>query len=106
MALIEPGPIESRFRQNAYAAFKRYVDAESSVHRHTYAALEQRLLTEGPAVPFTLPPGAVLRTLLHALESPRPRVRYHVTFPTYLFAVLRRTISHRMLDRVLLKVGA
>ncbi len=106
VALIEPGPIESRFRQNAYAAFKRHVDTESSVHRHTYAALEQRLLTEGPAVPFTLPPGAVLRTLLHALESPRPRVRYHVTFPTYLFAFLKRTLSHRLLDRVLLRVGA
>ncbi len=105
VAIVEPGPIESRFRQNAYAAFKRNVDAERSVHRQTYAALERRLLTEGPAVPFTLPPEAVLRKVVHALESTRPRVRYHVTFPTYLFAFLKRALSHRLLDRVLLKVG-
>ena len=105
VAIIEPGPIESRFRQNAYAAFKRNVDAEASVHRRTYAALERRLLSEGPVAPFTLPPEAVLRRVRHALESPRPKVRYYVTFPTYLFAILRRTLSHRMLDRVLQKVG-
>ena len=105
VAIIEPGPIESRFRQNAHAAFKRHVNAEASVHRQTYAALERRLLTEGPAVPFTLPPEAVLRKVVQALESSRPKVRYYVTFPTYLFAVLKRILSHRMLDRVLLKVG-
>ena len=56
-------------------------------------------------MPFTLPPEAVLRKVVHALESPRPRVRYHVTFPTHLFAVLKRALSDRLLDRVLLKVG-
>lgn len=105
VAIIEPGPIESRFRDNAYAAFKRNVVAETSVHRQAYAAVERRLRTEGPGVAFTLPPRAVLRKVLHALESPRPRVRYYVTFPTYLFAVLKRTTSHRMLDRLLLKVS-
>ncbi len=105
VVIVEPGPIESRFRQNAYAAFKRNVDAERSVHRQTYAALERRLLTEGPAVPFTLPPEAVLRKVVHALESPRPRVRYRVTFPSHLFAFLKRALSQRLLDRVLLKVG-
>ncbi len=104
VSIIEPGPIKSRFRENAYAAFKRNVDAESSVHRETYAAMERRLLARGPVVPFTLPPEAVLRKVLHALESPRPKVRYYVTFPTYLFAVLKRLTSHRMLDRVLMKV--
>ena len=105
VAIIEPGPIESRFRDNAYAAFKRHVNVASSVHWQAYAAEERRLQTEGPAVPFTLPPGAVFRKVLHALESPRPKVRYYVTFPTYLFAVLRRIVSHRMLDHVLLKVS-
>ena len=70
------------------------------MHWRAYAAVERRLLTERPGVPFTLPPRAVLRKVPHALESPRPRVRYYVTFPSYVFAVLRRTMSHRMLDRV------
>ena len=56
-------------------------------------------------VPFTLPPGAVLKKVIHAMESKRPRARYYVTFPTYLFGTLRRLLSTRALDRLLNKVG-
>ena len=44
-----------------------------SVHREAYRRAEGRLLKEGPAQPFTLPPEAVLKWLIHALESARPR---------------------------------
>ena len=103
--LVEPGPIESRFRANAYAMYRRYIAAETSVHRETYRRLERRLRAEGPVVPFTLPPDAVLRKVLHALESPRPKARYYVTFPTYLFGTLKRLLSTRMLDRMLLGIS-
>ncbi len=101
VVLIEPGPIESRFRQNAYAAYQRHIDPRSSVHRGRYLKMEQRLLKEGPVAPFTLPPEAVLKKVMHALESRRPRARYYVTFPTWLFAVLKRVLTQQMLDRVL-----
>jgi NAD(P)-dependent dehydrogenase (short-subunit alcohol dehydrogenase family) len=104
VSLIEPGPIESRFRANALLAFRRNIDAAHSVHRATYAHMVQRLETEGPVVPFTLPPEAVLKKLAHAIESPRPRPRYYVTFPTYLFGTLKRMLSTRLLDRLLYKV--
>ncbi len=48
---------------------------------------------------------AVLKRVVHALESKRPKIRYPVTFQTYLFAWLRRAISDRMLDRILGRVG-
>ena len=67
--------------------------------------MEARLKTKGPVVPFTLPPEAVLKKVIHALESRRPRARYYVTFPTYLFGFLKRVLSTRLLDRVLNKVG-
>ena len=67
--------------------------------------MEERLTRQGPAVPFTLPPEAVLKKVIHALESRRPRARYYVTFPTYLFGFLKRVLSDRLLDRVLNKVG-
>jgi NAD(P)-dependent dehydrogenase (short-subunit alcohol dehydrogenase family) len=105
VSLIEPGPILSRFRANSYEKFRQYIDAEHSVHRDRYRAAEQRLLKEGPAVPFTLPPEAVLKMLIHALESPRPRPRYYVTVPTHLFGILRRLLSSRALDRVLRMVS-
>lgn len=104
VSLIEPGPIASRFRQNAYKKFKEHIEPQSSVHRETYARMEQRFQTEGPVQPFTLPPEAVLKKVIHALESRRPRARYPVTFPSHLFAWLKRILPVKMLDRLLIKI--
>lgn len=101
VSLIEPGPIQSRFRANGYEKFREHIDIEQSLHRERYRAAERRLLKEGPVQPFTLPPEAVLKKLIHALESRRPKPRYYVTVPTYLFGGLRRVLSTRGLDRVL-----
>jgi NAD(P)-dependent dehydrogenase (short-subunit alcohol dehydrogenase family) len=100
VSLIEPGPIESRFRANAYTAFRRNIDREHSVHREYYASVEKRLEGSKP-MPFTLPPEAVLTKVIHALEARRPKARYGVTFPAHLFAVLRRLLPARVLDQIL-----
>jgi NAD(P)-dependent dehydrogenase (short-subunit alcohol dehydrogenase family) len=104
VCLIEPGPIASRFRANAFAAYQRHIDPQTSVHRERYGQMEQRLTTDGPVVPFTLPPEAVLNKVIRALESRRPRTRYYVTFPTCLFAFLKRVLTQRALDRVLSRI--
>lgn len=101
VVLIEPGPITSRFRANALAMFQRHIDVEHSAHREEYAAQLARMQKPGPAAPFTLPPEAVLQAVIHALESPRPRLRYRVTVPTRLFAVLKRLLPGRAMDWVL-----
>jgi NAD(P)-dependent dehydrogenase (short-subunit alcohol dehydrogenase family) len=101
VSLIEPGPIESDFRKNAYAAYKRYIDKDNSVFKEIYQQTEERLQTEGPVVPFTLGPEAVLKKVIHVLESKRPRVRYYVTFPTYLFGYLKRVLPDRLMDKIL-----
>ena len=105
VVLIEPGPIESQFRKNAFNAYRKNIDRDASVHRDTYLRMEQRLTKAGPAVQFTLPPEAVLKKVIHAIESPKPKTRYYVTFPTYLFATLKRILPHRALDWVLLRVS-
>jgi NAD(P)-dependent dehydrogenase (short-subunit alcohol dehydrogenase family) len=101
VVLIEPGPITSRFRSNALAALRRHVDIQASVHAEYYAKVLERLRKPGPAAPFTLPPEAVVRALLRALEAPKPRLRYRVTVPTHLFAVLKRLLPARALDPLL-----
>ena len=101
VSLIESGPITSRFRANAYAAFQRNIDREASVHRDVYQELEKRFRRDDTDTPFTLGPGAVLRQLIRALESRAPKPRYFVTVPTYGFAVLKRIMSSRALDRLL-----
>jgi len=105
ISLIEPGPILSQFRANAFAKYQQNINKENSVHKKTYHAMEQRLTKQGPAAPFTLPPEAVVKKLIHALESKRPKIRYYVTFPTYLFATLKRLLPHRYLDWVLIKIS-
>ena len=79
VALIEPGPIVSRFRANAYEAFKRNIDVGSSPHRDVYQAVIRRFQNDDEEAPFTLPESAVVEKLLHALESSRPKARYYVT---------------------------
>ncbi len=105
LSLIEPGPIESRFRQNSFLKWQQNIAGKPSVHQDTYHKQEQRLSSEDAPTPFTLPPEAVLKRVIHALESPRPKPRYFVTFPTYLFAVLKRILPVRMLDAALLKIS-
>ena len=104
VSLIEPGPVTSRFRANAYRAFRRHIDVENSVHRERYRKMIRRLEASSGTQPFTLPPEAVLKRVIHALESRRPRIRYPVTVPTYLFAGLKRVLTARMLDRLLGRV--
>ncbi len=105
VSLIEPGPISSRFRENAYRQWKENIDLDHSPHQKQYLAMENRLTRVGPGAPFTLPPEAVLKRVIHALESPRPKARYYVTFPTYLFAFLKRVLPGRVLDGVLRRVS-
>lgn len=104
VSLIEPGPIRSRFRENAFRMYQKNIEPETSFHGAKYRAMEARLRKEGPAAPFTQGPEAVLKRVIHALEAKRPKARYYVTFPTYLFGTLKRVLSTRALDALLLWV--
>jgi len=103
VTLIEPGPILSRFRQNAHRAFIDNIDVEHSIHRQRYETMEKKFQTEGAVMPFTLGPEAVLVKLEQALAARRPKARYTVTVPTYLFAWLKRLLPDRALDAILRK---
>lgn len=97
--LIEPGPIATKIRQNAIPHFERWIDWQNSARRDEYVALRGRLY--GPKDrpdPFELPPSAVTAKLVHALESRRPRPRYHVTTATHLMGAARRILPTRALD--------
>ncbi len=108
VSLVEPGPITSDFRKNAYAKFKQNIIVKGSAHQQTYEAVEKRLASQADPDKkdlFTLEPEAVLEKVIHALESKKPKPRYYVTIPTYLFAYLRRLLSTNMLDLVLRKAS-
>ena len=104
ISIIEPGPILSDFRKNSYALYKKNIDPTHSFHKEAYEAMEARLQKEGAAVAFTLPATAVVEKVIHALEARHPKMRYYVTFPTYLFAFLKRILPMSWLDTLLRKV--
>ena len=104
VSIIEPGPILSDFRKNSYALYKKNIDPTLSFHKEAYEAMEARLQKEGAAVAFTLPASAVVEKVIHALEARHPKMRYYVTFPTYLFAFLKRILPMSWLDTLLRKV--
>jgi short-subunit dehydrogenase len=105
VSIIEPGPIEAKFRQNAYVKFKENIDAKSSHFHKQYEAMEERLTKETAPLPFTLPATAVLEKVLQALESPKPKARYYVTTPTYIFAYLKRLLPGFLLEKLLITAG-
>jgi NAD(P)-dependent dehydrogenase (short-subunit alcohol dehydrogenase family) len=105
VVLIEPGPITSRFRENAYRTFERTVVAENpdTARRDL---IEGWLQNKGSAGWFTLPAEAVLAKVIKALESENPSPRYFVTSLTYAFAFLKRALPDRVLDALLARVQA
>ncbi len=106
VSLIEPGPIESRFRANALQALKDNIDIEASRHQQGYQQAVARLSKEGVTSSQTLPASAVVKKLIHALESPRPKARYYVTTPTYAAALMKRVLPTVLLDWVMRRQGS
>jgi len=104
LSLIQPGPVESKFRINAYKAFMKNVDMNNSDYQSNYEKMIKRLQSDELA-DFTLPATAVLKCAQHALNSKRAKIHYHVTFPTKLFAVLIRLLPARLMDKILNKAG-
>lgn len=102
--LIEPGPVTSKIRENAIPHFEKHIDWKNSPIRDRYeGSLLKRLYHFSGPDAFELPPSAVSRKLAHALEARRPKPRYYVTTPTYIAGTLRRILSTRAIDRILLR---
>ncbi len=100
VSLIEPGPVVSKFNDTARIHFDRHIDVENSHYKEGYKAVMKRF-KKAHKSPVTVGPEVVLKKLLHALESPRPKARYYVTLATPVFAVLKRFLPQRLFDPLL-----
>ena len=103
VSVIEPGPIKSRFRANAFQYYKANINSENSTHKEHYQKVERRLQNDKEP-PFTLSPDAVLHKVIHALENPKPKARYLVTLPAHVLARLTRWLPDRWFDRLILRL--
>lgn len=104
VCLIEPGPIASKFVETSLRNFEANIDEAGSHYKDAYARQRARL-GRGGSARYKLGPEAVLESLIHAVESARPRARYFVTKPTYYMALARRILPQRILDHVLDKAS-
>jgi NAD(P)-dependent dehydrogenase (short-subunit alcohol dehydrogenase family) len=103
VSLVNPGAIESRFREHALEAADA-IDTEHSVHAARYARLRARNSAPGGRMPGSLPPAAVADKVQHALESRWPRVRYFVTAPAHALGILKRLLPASWMDALLARL--
>ena len=102
VCLVEPGPIETRFSTNCAGRGERMLDTEHSRFGSAYRRYFAKRRGGGMAEDrFRLPPEAVARKVFHALESPRPKIRYRVTVPAHLGDFAARFVPAALRDRLL-----
>lgn len=98
---IQPGPIDTAFRNNAIAQFERWIDWKASDLAPQYRdSLLDRLYNGSSGSPFELKPSAVTARVRRALEARSPRARYAVTAPTRIMAAAKRILPVGAFDRL------
>ncbi|NKX43278.1 SDR family NAD(P)-dependent oxidoreductase [Roseicyclus persicicus] len=103
VSILNTGPVTSGFRDRSMAQFDRWIDAEGSRHAEFYLTKWTARREAGRDL-FELGPEAVVKKLIHALESPRPRRRYYITTPAYIAAVLTRILPDALQDRIVARL--
>ncbi|HKF41689.1 MAG TPA: SDR family oxidoreductase [Thermoanaerobaculia bacterium] len=100
VVVVEPGPVSTRYMDRARAGVARMLSAPGP-YSAFYANAERAMETDFQA--GSLPPEAVARVIVNAIESPRPKTRYRVGSMAKLFLPLRRLLSDRSFDRKMKK---
>jgi len=100
--LLNTGPVTSHFRQTAVKKLKENVDIEHSVFTDKY---HQSIEGTGRKVPFNEEAESVARVVHTIILADKPKPRYYITKATYLLGYLKRVLSTRLLDTILIKVG-
>jgi NAD(P)-dependent dehydrogenase (short-subunit alcohol dehydrogenase family) len=101
---IQPGPVTSKFRENARKAFIENIDIQNSVHKSIYEKRLEKMNRSSPDR-FELGPEAVYKKLEKALNAKRPAHVYRVTFPAHFMAYAKRILSTRLMHTLALKVS-
>jgi NAD(P)-dependent dehydrogenase (short-subunit alcohol dehydrogenase family) len=99
---IEPGPIESSFRDNFVDSSLRNITIEQSYFQKQYETMLTSYKQTKTNSMFTKKPDAVINKLIHAIEAKSPKAKYPVTMPAHLFIFLKRILSAKQLDKFFL----
>lgn len=106
VSIINPGPITTKLRRNAYQHYEQSLEQkQTGVHRHIYEKMKQSYFS--PDKQDSSPsqsPDAVVKKLIHALESSHPKAHYYVGWSAEVMSILRRLLPDSALDWVLSKI--
>lgn len=105
VSIINPGPIESALRGNAYQRFKNTLAEKTSLHTDIYTRMEEVYFTPSEADKrLMLAPDAVAKKVIRALESKHPRAHYYIGLPAQTLAFAKRILPDCALDWILNKI--
>lgn len=102
VSLINPGPIFSHLRENAFHIYQSTLSKPAqSLHHEAYTKMERSYFTSQGHSSLTASPEKVVTSLLHALESKRPHAHYYVGRPAKLMALLKRFLPESAFEWVI-----
>lgn len=101
VSIIAPGPIKTQFRENAYQHSQALL-TKDTLHKANYLQMEKMITSPSASEAFfNLPPDAVVKKLIHALESKSPKAHYYIGFPAHLLIHLHSVLPDKAFDWVI-----
>ena len=103
VSTINTGPIRSDFRKNAIKKFKQNIDIKNSIFKKEYETQLSDTKEKDDDI-FTQNSDKVIKNIIHALTSSKPKPRYYNTSATYILATFKRVLPTSWLDKILVKI--
>lgn len=102
LILIEPGPIRTKIRENAFKQFEHWINWKETARKSWYenVVIPRLSAINPPLETFELMPDAVTKAVMHAATALQPKLRYRVTTGTTLMMIFKRILSSRAYDRL------
>ena len=98
LSLVEPGPILSSFRKNAYESLHKKICIGDHFYNDYKKTLKRKLGSSQRNTMFTLDPKYVAEKVTHALTSDHPKRRYLVTYPARVGSLMARILPDFAID--------
>ena len=98
LSLVEPGPILSSFRKNAYESLHKKICIGDHFYNDYKKTLKRKLGSSQRNTMFTLDPKHVAEKVTHALTSDHPKRRYLVTYPARVGSLMARILPDFAID--------
>jgi len=92
VSVLNTGPVESNFRDNAIKTFYETVKIENSRFRNIYIEKIEHRKRSG----FSLPVSSVAEVVYQILKSDKPKPRYYITKASYILAYAKKVLSSKL----------